>query len=435
MYRKLPRIRPPTSRVGNVHRTIGVAAFVLTLPIAYHCAFAYGVQTDLDTRVAVHSLAGCFFYGAFAAKLLIVRSRRFPGGPCPWQAARWPSWWQRSGTRARSGTSTTSACQPLINPERCTIRCRLELRKQPGIEEAKEDSYGHSHRRHEARCSRATTRLLRDGLRGRIAESVTEGNDLRVGRRPPVLRQRPLAADRSEHPSRLALSRSTSSIRSCERATDSRGRATSMTAARAVGRGYRAPAGRRIDARRSRQCDRGHRGMRSAKRRVTRLRQGTVREADMIRTFRVSLQQAPWPGRGRLLSLDGEQWREADARIRTGDPFIASEVAGGFGCLWLFFACIWLETAHSRRLRSVRACGGCRAECCPGVTHWSYDGAEMFPGPRRKRPRPRWGRGRSRSGERRVPTSSSSPCPARASGAASSARSCPRGPSRRPREP
>jgi Family of unknown function (DUF6529) len=83
MYRKLPRIRPPTSRVGNVHRTIGVAAFLLTLPIAYHCAFAYGVQTDLDTRVAVHSLAGCFFYGAFAAKLLIVRSRRFPGWTLP----------------------------------------------------------------------------------------------------------------------------------------------------------------------------------------------------------------------------------------------------------------------------------------------------------------------------------------------------------------
>jgi len=33
--------------------------------------------------VAVHSVAGCFFYGAFAAKVLIVRSRRLPGWALP----------------------------------------------------------------------------------------------------------------------------------------------------------------------------------------------------------------------------------------------------------------------------------------------------------------------------------------------------------------
>ena len=54
-----------------------------TLPIAYHCAFAYGVKTNIDARVAVHSLAGCFLYGAIAAKLLIVRSRRLPGWALP----------------------------------------------------------------------------------------------------------------------------------------------------------------------------------------------------------------------------------------------------------------------------------------------------------------------------------------------------------------
>ncbi len=31
----------------------------------------------------MHSLAGCFVYGAIAAKLLIVRSRRFPGWALP----------------------------------------------------------------------------------------------------------------------------------------------------------------------------------------------------------------------------------------------------------------------------------------------------------------------------------------------------------------
>ena len=60
-----------------MHRAVGACALLLSIPLAYHCAFAYGVQTRIDTRIAVHSLAGCFFYGAFAAKLTIVRSRRF----------------------------------------------------------------------------------------------------------------------------------------------------------------------------------------------------------------------------------------------------------------------------------------------------------------------------------------------------------------------
>jgi len=37
--------------------------------------FAYGFQT-YTARVTVHSLAGCFLYGAFLAKVLLVRSRK-----------------------------------------------------------------------------------------------------------------------------------------------------------------------------------------------------------------------------------------------------------------------------------------------------------------------------------------------------------------------
>jgi plastocyanin len=33
--------------------------------------------------VVVHALAGCFFYGAFAAKIVIVRSKRLPGWTLP----------------------------------------------------------------------------------------------------------------------------------------------------------------------------------------------------------------------------------------------------------------------------------------------------------------------------------------------------------------
>jgi len=83
MYGRLPGIGAASAPIGNVHRAIGAAALVLTLPIAYHCAFAYGVKTNVDSRVAVHSLAGCFFYGAVAAKLTIVRSRRLPGWTLP----------------------------------------------------------------------------------------------------------------------------------------------------------------------------------------------------------------------------------------------------------------------------------------------------------------------------------------------------------------
>jgi hypothetical protein len=83
MFGMVPRVRPAGRPVRNLHRGIGVAVIALSVPIAYHCAFAYGVQTHLDARVAIHSLAGCFLYGAVAAKLLVVRSRRLPGWALP----------------------------------------------------------------------------------------------------------------------------------------------------------------------------------------------------------------------------------------------------------------------------------------------------------------------------------------------------------------
>jgi hypothetical protein len=78
MYRRLPGARP----VPLAHRIGGAVLFALSLPIAYHCITAYGVQT-YSTRVTLHSLAGCFFYGAFAAKVLLVRSRHLPAWALP----------------------------------------------------------------------------------------------------------------------------------------------------------------------------------------------------------------------------------------------------------------------------------------------------------------------------------------------------------------
>jgi hypothetical protein len=82
MYGRLPATGTAPHQVRRTHRAVGIALFLLTLPVAVHCMFAYGVQTT-SARVTVHSLAGCFFYGAFVAKVLLVRSRQLPGWVLP----------------------------------------------------------------------------------------------------------------------------------------------------------------------------------------------------------------------------------------------------------------------------------------------------------------------------------------------------------------
>ena len=80
IFRKVPWPRP--AWIPGVHRWTGRLAFLLTLPIAYHCIFKLGFQSG-DDRVLAHSLLGCAFYGAFAAKVLVVRLHRFPGWVLP----------------------------------------------------------------------------------------------------------------------------------------------------------------------------------------------------------------------------------------------------------------------------------------------------------------------------------------------------------------
>jgi hypothetical protein len=82
LYRKLPLAASPPRPVPVVHRVTGFILFALTVPVAVHCLVAYGVQLT-SPRVAIHSIAGCFFYGAFAAKVLLVHSRRLPGWALP----------------------------------------------------------------------------------------------------------------------------------------------------------------------------------------------------------------------------------------------------------------------------------------------------------------------------------------------------------------
>jgi hypothetical protein len=77
LYRKLPFAPAPGRWVGVAHRLTGIVLIAVTIPVALHCLIAYGVQLT-SLRVAVHSLAGCFLYGAFAAKALLVQSGRLP---------------------------------------------------------------------------------------------------------------------------------------------------------------------------------------------------------------------------------------------------------------------------------------------------------------------------------------------------------------------
>lgn len=63
--------------VAAAHRWSGRAAVLLTVPVAVHCLYALGFQLG-EPRVLAHSLAGCFGYGVFVAKMLVLAR---PGGP------------------------------------------------------------------------------------------------------------------------------------------------------------------------------------------------------------------------------------------------------------------------------------------------------------------------------------------------------------------
>ncbi|WP_371605891.1 MULTISPECIES: DUF6529 family protein [unclassified Streptomyces] len=78
MYGRVPGVGPASRPVRLGHRTLGFLTFLFSLPIAYHCLTTYGIETT-SPRVAIHSFAGCALYGAFAAKAIVVRSRRLPG--------------------------------------------------------------------------------------------------------------------------------------------------------------------------------------------------------------------------------------------------------------------------------------------------------------------------------------------------------------------
>jgi hypothetical protein len=84
LYGRLPGVRGAPRWLGTVHRVTGFAAFVLSLPVAAYCLYQFGfAPSPLSPRTLVHSVAGCAFYGAFAAKVVVVQSRRLPAWALP----------------------------------------------------------------------------------------------------------------------------------------------------------------------------------------------------------------------------------------------------------------------------------------------------------------------------------------------------------------
>jgi len=80
MYGKLGITAPAWS--GTVHRWSGRIAFLLAVPVAIHCLYAVGFSTA-EPRVLVHSLLGCFFFGAFTVKMLVLTRKGVPGWALP----------------------------------------------------------------------------------------------------------------------------------------------------------------------------------------------------------------------------------------------------------------------------------------------------------------------------------------------------------------
>lgn len=77
MWGRLPGVTTAPPWVTGLHRWTGTVAFLLTMPVVFHCVWSLGFA-DTSTRVLVHCVAGCVFYGVFAAKMLALRLRGLP---------------------------------------------------------------------------------------------------------------------------------------------------------------------------------------------------------------------------------------------------------------------------------------------------------------------------------------------------------------------
>jgi len=81
MYGKLPGLTAP-AWTGTLHRWSGRLAFLCVVPVAVHCLYAAGFA-DYSPRVLIHSVIGCFFFGAFTVKMLVLTKKGTPSWALP----------------------------------------------------------------------------------------------------------------------------------------------------------------------------------------------------------------------------------------------------------------------------------------------------------------------------------------------------------------
>lgn len=82
LWGRLPGARAAPSWIGPAHRWSGAIAFAVLVPVALNCLYSLGFST-MSARTALHSTAGCVFYGAYTAKMLSLRVRGLPGWLLP----------------------------------------------------------------------------------------------------------------------------------------------------------------------------------------------------------------------------------------------------------------------------------------------------------------------------------------------------------------
>jgi hypothetical protein len=82
MYGRFPGVGRAPGWIDPLHRWSGRIAVLVSVPVAVHCLYALGFDPS-SPRVLVHSLLGCFFYGAFATKMIVLNRPKTPGWALP----------------------------------------------------------------------------------------------------------------------------------------------------------------------------------------------------------------------------------------------------------------------------------------------------------------------------------------------------------------
>jgi hypothetical protein len=72
----------PKRALRVVHVWTGRLAVLVTVPVAVHCLYSLGFDAR-NARVLLHSVLGCFLYGVFVTKMLLLTRESVPKWAVP----------------------------------------------------------------------------------------------------------------------------------------------------------------------------------------------------------------------------------------------------------------------------------------------------------------------------------------------------------------